>query len=868
MPLTINGIGTMYYGKRNLRTHPGKCDSCHKAVQLADYETTLFFVVLYIPLIPLGRKQLLNACPACQRHAMIPARKWQELKRSSIELSTEALATRMDSAEAGLEHLNTLAGFGELDEARDLAEALELQHAGAANVQFALGAWHERYGQKPDSDRCFSNAYKLEPENPAVLRAHGLTLLEQGQLDEARQLLGKLQPPHPEFDPTIFTTLGRAFQDRQRHAEALELFGLAAQAPGMREHKQFQQMVRKSARSVGQKSDLVPPVRLWQRKSVGLVAILGALAGIWLLATWYQGGHRTLNIINGSTTQLVVQIDGGPRVSVFPRNHVPVSIAEGLHRVTIIQPAEAAGEKSFLIETPLWQRAFVSPSCTLDPLESAFVYWRKVWYHEQPDDSKDQLDTHFGQLYLQYPRVDFQFVDFPREISLRNGRPEARTGLKFEPLTVGMLEDSGLQGEPLLKRAEQLLPLRGFELGDGLSYYYYCRAAEQEARAMNFFRQVLLRRPVALGIHRLYLSLSDQDQAGREGLIPFYEEQLRADPANADLLYLRSCLETRSSLAEPFLDQAIAATPGHVDTWMRKGYAMLSRGEFNQVRKLQGEKPNILQDWDLVDEILFATQSYTQLFSKLSIGDADLDGFLNVRRLYHCAGRDFQAPPQDLGEWGVFSRLGGDRLSGNRRQPNAGAGGLSRLAQQTLEGADHWVLEVYSAYLSGDRPRFQQLLSAVHPQVEDASYWKFVYELEYGSVIALAKIVDDWEDEVEPEDELLVALRFWLEGEPEQAGSWLESALAGLASGGRTGRAWSELLRRCREESISAAEIKDVIDMPASKAIYATLIAALSPRPNPEVIELAQAFNYDPGPPQRFLDRILKQLGSGAENVK
>jgi hypothetical protein len=42
----------------------------------------------------------------------------------------------------------------------------------------------------------------------------------------------------------------------------------------------------------------------------------------------------------------------------------------------------------------------------------------------------------------------------------------------------------------------------------------------------------------------------------------------------------------------------------------------------------------------------------------------------------------------------------------------------------------------------------------------------------------------------------------------------------------------------------------------------------LSPRPNPEVIELAQAFNYDPGPPQRFLDRILKQLGSGVENDK
>lgn len=868
MPMTINGIGTMYYGKRNLRTHPGTCEYCRKSVQLADYETTLYFVVIYIPLVPLGRKQLLNACPACQRHAVMSARKWQEVKLASIEMSTEALATRMDSAEAGLEHLNTLAGFGELDEARDLAEALELQHASVAGVQYALGAWHERYGQKPDADRCFLNAFKLEPKNPAIIRAHGLTLLEQGQLDEARQQLSQLQPPHPEFDPTIFSTLGRAFQDRQRHAEALELFRVAAQAPGMRENKTFQQLVRKSERSTGGQTDLVPPIRLWQRKGVRFAAILGAAVFCWLLATWYRGGHRTLNIINGTTQQLVVQIDGGPKVSVLPRGHAPVSIAEGLHRVTILQPAEAAAEKTFLIQTPLWQRAFVSPSCTLDPLESAFLYWRKVWYHQRPDDSKDELDTHFGQLYVQYPEVNYQFVEFPREISLRNGRPQARTGLQFEPLTVEMLEDSGLEGEALLQRAEQLLPLRGFELSDGLSYYSYCRDAEQTDRAMRFFQQVLQRRPVALGIHRLYQSLSDRDEASKQELRQFYDEQLQTEPANADLLYLRSCLETRYSQAEPYLERAIKAAPDHVEAWMRKGYGMFSSGQFNEIRRLQSEKPNLLQDWDLIDEILFATESYPQLFSRFSIGDYELEGFLDTRRLYHCAGRDFYRPPQDLGERSVYARLSSDRSSGREPQPAGGLGGLAQVAQLRLDGADNWILQAYSAYLEGNRARLQTLLEAVHPQVEDASYWKFVYELEHGSVIALAKIVDDWEDQVEGEDELLVALRLWLEGEPEQAGSWLESARERLAQGGRTERAWSELLRRCREEPISAVEIRDVIDMPASKAIYATLIAALGPSANPEVIKLAEMYNYDPGPPQRFLTRVLKQLGSSQQHDK
>jgi tetratricopeptide (TPR) repeat protein len=265
----------MYYGKRNPRTHEGVCESCKKRVQLVDYETTLFFVVIYIPLIPLGRKQLLNACPACQVHRALPARKWQKIKQTSLEESTAQLAQEMDNPEAGLKHLYALSGFGELDEAKDLAEAMENQHAKDAEILFALGAWHEHCKHKADADRCFQAAYLLEPQNPTLIRAQGLTLMEQGQLDEARGLLNVLKPPHPSFDPIVFSTLGKAFQDRQRHAEALELFEIAASVPEMQRSKAFQELVRKSEKAIGRRdTSLVPKLPIWQKKSFKLAAAL------------------------------------------------------------------------------------------------------------------------------------------------------------------------------------------------------------------------------------------------------------------------------------------------------------------------------------------------------------------------------------------------------------------------------------------------------------------------------------------------------------------------------------------------------------------------------------------------------------------
>ncbi|MCA9099318.1 MAG: hypothetical protein KDA36_13070, partial [Planctomycetaceae bacterium] len=68
MPYTVNGIGTHYYGKKNLQVRRDYCRSCHHLGDLKSYDTRLWFVVVFIPIIPLGRKRIIDECPSCSRH--------------------------------------------------------------------------------------------------------------------------------------------------------------------------------------------------------------------------------------------------------------------------------------------------------------------------------------------------------------------------------------------------------------------------------------------------------------------------------------------------------------------------------------------------------------------------------------------------------------------------------------------------------------------------------------------------------------------------------------------------------------------------------------------------------------------------------
>src|SRR2546423_1680432 len=91
MPTVVNGIGTWYYGKRHIHTRKGTCPFCGSQAVLTSYDTTLFFVVLFVPVIPLARKRILEQCAVCGKHRVLSLAKWEEAKAADAARVLQSL---------------------------------------------------------------------------------------------------------------------------------------------------------------------------------------------------------------------------------------------------------------------------------------------------------------------------------------------------------------------------------------------------------------------------------------------------------------------------------------------------------------------------------------------------------------------------------------------------------------------------------------------------------------------------------------------------------------------------------------------------------------------------------------------------------
>jgi len=70
--------------------------------RLENYETWLVFSVVFIPIAPLGKKQILNHCPRCARHNAVPFSKWQQAQKEAVETAAAELAGNSHDPDAAI----------------------------------------------------------------------------------------------------------------------------------------------------------------------------------------------------------------------------------------------------------------------------------------------------------------------------------------------------------------------------------------------------------------------------------------------------------------------------------------------------------------------------------------------------------------------------------------------------------------------------------------------------------------------------------------------------------------------------------------------------------------------------------------------
>ena len=111
MPVMINLFGDWHYGRKNLHQRPGTCEHCKKEGTLRSFDTTLFFVVFFIPVLPLGKRRMIDYCPACREGRCIPLKKWREMKERALREAREKFSNLPEDPKAAIDLMIAFASY-------------------------------------------------------------------------------------------------------------------------------------------------------------------------------------------------------------------------------------------------------------------------------------------------------------------------------------------------------------------------------------------------------------------------------------------------------------------------------------------------------------------------------------------------------------------------------------------------------------------------------------------------------------------------------------------------------------------------------------------------------------------------------------
>ena len=185
MPITYNGVGTRYVGHRNAESRPGVCPHCRRAVHLTSYDTRLWFVVFFIPVVPLFRKRIIDQCSSCRRHYVTPLDEWEANKQLSI---SGAMAEFRDdpTPEKAIAAHRQLISFHQRVQAEEFGQTMAERFPESVNVLLYLGRASDHVGRQGQAGAYFRRALALRPDLPEARLAVAQDLIAQGKPDEAR----------------------------------------------------------------------------------------------------------------------------------------------------------------------------------------------------------------------------------------------------------------------------------------------------------------------------------------------------------------------------------------------------------------------------------------------------------------------------------------------------------------------------------------------------------------------------------------------------------------------------------------------------------------------------------------------------------
>jgi tetratricopeptide (TPR) repeat protein len=850
MPYTVNGIGTFYYGNRNREVRQAACRSCGYYGPLTSYDTRLWFVIVFIPVIPLGRKRIIDECPNCRRHYVAKADEYAMGSQLAVSEAREKYL-REPTVQSALEAHGRMLGYHQHEVADALRkEALE-RFPNDAALRCAFADHLNQMSRYGEAIPLYEEAYKLNEHLPDARLGVAFIRMNEGKLDEARELLDYMEKPGAGqlYALGALETLATLYQKEGRHQEALDLFRhLLNEFPDAAQNHAVRQMIRVSEKKMRAHETILPDrtgswfgvFNPWSeqyskgQRTWAFIGLVVALLAIGTLANMaYMGQRRTLHLLSGLDVPVTLQVDDQAPLTVAA--HERVVVAEGTHNIAISGPIQA--KYTMAVESPFWTRLFKNPVWVVNVGGTAALAQLQVHYSANP--LKPTVAVLSGQTTMAFPHIDYPFEEPPKSMKLSNRNDvitkSALVTMQAPPRAViSQIADS----QQALGTLEAFLTTRP---NDGMLFHVYqemSQRAKATERAESFLKTGLERRPVEMNWHRTYQNLLEESGRTNES-IAIYDAALSKEPANGILIYLRARLEDDPEKADAMYERARTAAPDSSWPWYSIGFRAMSRGDWAKARESFLEAERRGHDPEMVRGGLDVSQ--------LALGDVDA-----VIAKYRAL---LQAEPNNAGALAML--LDGLVIKGEiepakqelnawraRMAGNPGPNVVADLLQQLLN------------YELGDFPAMQGRLD--NATEEDLQILRRAMWLVTGRPDRIASepsLIP--QDSTEPWEFLSVSVGFGLIGNEAEAQAWRTKAIERLLKRSGTDRRAAEWL--LAETAPDFAQVERTVIDPTYKLMLLCSLAQKFPELREPCTTLAHKLNVSRRPPYHLVQKVFPQ---------
>lgn len=585
------------------------------------------------------------------------------------------------------------------------------------------------------------------------------------------------------------------------------------------------------------------------------------IAGFFLCAgsaiganAWLKNNAR-LWVVNGLPQGMLLLIDDQEIVFIGEQGYRDITLAEGRHRVTLVEPkwSGRAENEDFELRHSLQERfcPWLRPQHVLAPGRTAALEVKRE-RQAGPGEVVQVVSQSFsvGRFYSIFRDIDLPFLDFPvREKGDALLGPVEKTSLSVSRDQTSQFltaEFAATQTVPdgVLNYAEtQLLgaPSQAAVL------YQYIRLAQQlnqGERAMTFVGSQLSKRPLWHEWHRAYQTTAERlgrrDELLREYDAHIAKESQTPGPAYSGMLYLRGRLERDDEQMLKYMRQAVEAHPDNYYAWYADGFTRLAQG------KLSEAEEGIRQAFQL----RMGHADYRNRYLGLSLG---LGRSAAIQRMLNREFNGSQSADLNDQEWLLDAIL----LGGNLKAVDAAQKRFSQLTNASDPGdPSKLVLRSQLHWL---------YLQAKFAEIVDQSRELGEHPLRHQALLELGRLQEVPTNSVlvkaDPyslTQHLLLSAAWRQQGSLDRAEVELNETLKILKQGVPDEQLLATLLMQPEKATLS--QVTQITIDPLRKALALLVLVQKGAQDRKELLDLAGKLNYSRHFPYHFVSRTVASL--------